>query len=148
YMYMYFQVLLVVNVASECGYTDGHYRSLVNLQNQLEPDFTVLAFPCNQFGNQEPGTNKEIKDFAEKTYGVNFPMFSKINVINDNVPDFWTFLTDEAKAVPNWNFWKYLVDKKGKVVHAWGPWVSVESITPYITDLIKYGKVRGLTDEL
>lgn len=72
---------LVVNVASECGYTDSHYKALQHLQRDLGPyHFNVLAFPCNQFGQQEPDTNKEIESFARKTYGASFPMFSKIAV--------------------------------------------------------------------
>uniref|UniRef100_A0A8C9FPG5 Glutathione peroxidase n=1 Tax=Pavo cristatus TaxID=9049 RepID=A0A8C9FPG5_PAVCR len=73
--------LSVVNVASECGFTDSHYKALQQLQKDLGPyHFNVLAFPCNQFGQQEPDTNKEIESFARKTYGASFPMFSKIAV--------------------------------------------------------------------
>lgn len=75
------QVSLVVNVASECGYTDSHYKALQQLQRDLGPyHFNVLAFPCNQFGQQEPDTNKEIESFARKTYSASFPMFSKTTV--------------------------------------------------------------------
>lgn len=75
------QVSLVVNVASECGFTDSHYKALQQLQKDLGPyHFNVLAFPCNQFGQQEPDTNKEIESFARKTYGASFPMFSKVAV--------------------------------------------------------------------
>ncbi|XP_017404297.1 glutathione peroxidase 7 isoform X2 [Cebus imitator] len=74
-------VSLVVNVASECGFTDQHYRALQQLQRDLGPHhFNVLAFPCNQFGQQEPDSNKEIESFARRTYSVSFPMFSKIAV--------------------------------------------------------------------
>ncbi|KAJ7405372.1 Glutathione peroxidase 7 [Willisornis vidua] len=74
-------VSLVVNVASECGYTDSHYKALQQLQRDLGPyHFNVLAFPCNQFGQQEPDSNREIESFARKTYGASFPMFSKITV--------------------------------------------------------------------
>ncbi|XP_045655480.1 glutathione peroxidase 7 isoform X3 [Ursus americanus] len=74
-------VSLVVNVASECGFTDQHYRALQQLQRDLGPHhFNVLAFPCNQFGQQEPDTNKEIESFARRTYSVSFPMFSKVAV--------------------------------------------------------------------
>lgn len=78
---------LVVNVASECGYTDGHYKELVKLHDTLGPTgkFQVLAFPCNQFGAQEPKSNKEICSFAKDRFKVTFPMFSKIDVIGDNV---------------------------------------------------------------
>uniref|UniRef100_A0A8B9S6P4 Glutathione peroxidase n=1 Tax=Apteryx owenii TaxID=8824 RepID=A0A8B9S6P4_APTOW len=76
-----YTVSLVVNVASECGYTDSHYKALQQLQRDLGPyHFNVLAFPCNQFGQQEPDSNKEIESFARKTYGASFPMFSKTAV--------------------------------------------------------------------
>ncbi|XP_061169108.1 glutathione peroxidase 7-like [Saccostrea echinata] len=131
------KVVLVVNVASECGYTDGHYRSLVRLQDKLgsSDKFSVLAFPCNQFGKQEPGSYKEILSFAKKNYKVNFPIFSKINVMGEDVPDAWKYLIENSEE-PTWNFWKYLVDEKGQVVRAWGPWISVDDITQDIIDVI------------
>ncbi|XP_064604438.1 glutathione peroxidase 7-like [Liolophura sinensis] len=124
------KVSLVVNVASECGFTDGHYKSLVRMQSMLggTGKFNVLAFPCNQFGAQEPGNNNEIKNFAEQRYQVNFPMFSKIQVLDSNIPEAWKYLEEKSGKVPNWNFWKYLVNDDGDVVDAWGPWTSVEDI--------------------
>lgn len=132
------KVVLVVNVASECGYTDGHYKALVRLQDKLgsTEKFTVLAFPCNQFGNQEPGSYNEILSFAKKNYNVNFPIFSKVDVVGDNAPDVWSYLTENIKQ-PTWNFWKYLVDENGHVVEAWGPWISVEDITQDIIDVME-----------
>ncbi|XP_022313270.2 glutathione peroxidase 7-like [Crassostrea virginica] len=131
------KVVLVVNVASECGYTEGHYPALVRLQEKLGSNdkFSVLAFPCNQFGNQEPGSYSDILSFAKKNYKVNFPIFSKIDVIGDNAPEAWAYLTEHAEA-PNWNFWKYLVDENGRVVKSWGPWISVEDITQDIIDVM------------
>ncbi|KAJ8305471.1 hypothetical protein KUTeg_016016 [Tegillarca granosa] len=124
------QVTLVVNVASECGYTDGHYKALVQLQNELggQGKFNVLAFPCNQFGGQEPQDNAAILRFAQTNYKVKFPIFAKINVINTNVPPVWKFLIEKSGHAPTWNFWKYLIDGNGQVINAWGPWVSVEQI--------------------
>jgi len=125
------KVSLVVNVASECGFTDNHYKQLVQLQNQLGKTgaFNVLAFPCNQFGNQEPKDNIDILDFVDTTYGVNFPFFSKINVIDNNIPRYWQYLAGQAEVgAPTWNFFKYLVNHEGKVVNAWGPWTDVEGI--------------------
>lgn len=132
------KVVLVVNVASECGYTDGHYKALVRLQDKLgsTEKFTVLAFPCNQFGNQEPGSYNEILSFAKKNYNVNFPIFSKVDVVGDNAPDVWSYLTENTKQ-PTWNFWKYLVDENGHVVEAWGPWISVEDITQDIIGVME-----------
>lgn len=129
---------LVVNVASQCGYTDSHYKDLVNLQNAMpSPDFTVLAFPCNQFGGQEPLSNKEIKSFARNHYQVNFPLFSKVDVHGANVPSYWHHLMNQSGHQPSWNFWKYLVNYRGEVLHAWGPWVSVQSIRPIIDQAVK-----------
>ncbi|XP_070104062.1 glutathione peroxidase 7 isoform X2 [Equus przewalskii] len=87
-------VSLVVNVASECGFTDQHYRALQQLQRDLGPHhFNVLAFPCNQFGQQEPDSNKEIESFARRTYSVSFPMFSKIAVVGTGAHPAFKYLT-------------------------------------------------------
>uniref|UniRef100_A0A8D2L2X0 Glutathione peroxidase n=1 Tax=Varanus komodoensis TaxID=61221 RepID=A0A8D2L2X0_VARKO len=89
-------VSLVVNVASECGYTDSHYKALQKLQRELGPyHFNVLAFPCNQFDQQEPNTNKEIETFARKTYQVTFPMFSKVAVKGTGAHPAFKYLTGE-----------------------------------------------------
>ena len=91
------QVSLVVNVASECGFTDQHYRALQQLQRDLGPHhFNVLAFPCNQFGQQEPDSNKEIESFARRTYSVSFPMFSKIAVTGPGAHPAFKYLTGES----------------------------------------------------
>ncbi|OWF47286.1 glutathione peroxidase 7-like [Mizuhopecten yessoensis] len=123
------QVSLVVNVASECGFTDDHYKGLVKLHEAYrEEDFNVLAFPCNQFGAQEPASNHEIERFAKTVFQVDFPIFAKVNVLNDDVPEAWNYLIDRAGEPPNWNFWKYLVDCDGRLMNAWGPWVAVSEI--------------------
>ncbi|XP_028589307.1 glutathione peroxidase 7 [Podarcis muralis] len=131
-------VALVVNVASECGYTDSHYKALQQLQRELGSyHFNVLAFPCNQFGLQEPGTNKEIESFARKTYGVTFPMFSKIAVKGTGANPAFKYLIDSTGEEPTWNFWKYLVDPNGKTVKAWDSTVTIEEIKPHITELVR-----------
>ncbi|XP_039567241.1 glutathione peroxidase 7 [Pyrgilauda ruficollis] len=131
-------VSLVVNVASECGYTDSHYKALQQLQRDLGPyHFNVLAFPCNQFGQQEPDTNKEIESFARKTYGASFPMFSKITVSGAGAIPAFKYLIDSTGEEPTWNFWKYLVGPNGKVVKAWDSTVSVEEIRPHVTELVR-----------
>uniref|UniRef100_A0A8D2BP16 Glutathione peroxidase n=1 Tax=Sus scrofa TaxID=9823 RepID=A0A8D2BP16_PIG len=131
-------VSLVVNVASECGFTDQHYRALQQLQRDLGPHhFNVLAFPCNQFGQQEPDSNKEIESFARRTYSVSFPMFSKIAVTGTGAHPAFKYLTQTSGKEPTWNFWKYLVAPDGKVVGAWDPTVSVEEIRPQITALVR-----------
>ncbi|CAD7684272.1 unnamed protein product [Nyctereutes procyonoides] len=132
------QVSLVVNVASACGFTDGHYRGLQQLQRDLGPrHFTVLAFPCNQFGQQEPDGDREIESFARRTYGVSFPMFSKVAVTGTGAHPAFKYLTQTSGKEPTWNFWKYLVAPDGKVVGAWDPTVSVEDIRPQITALVR-----------
>nr|XP_056701074.1 glutathione peroxidase 7 [Euleptes europaea] len=139
---------LVVNVASECGYTDIHYKALQQLQRELGPyHFNVLAFPCNQFGQQEPDSNKEIESFARKTYGVSFPMFSKIAVTGTGANPAFKYLVESTGEEPTWNFWKYLVNPSGKVVKAWDSTVTVEEIKPYVTELIR-DIIRKKKDEL
>ncbi|XP_003220358.2 glutathione peroxidase 7 [Anolis carolinensis] len=131
-------VSLVVNVASECGYTDNHYKDLQKLQRELGPyHFNVLAFPCNQFGQQEPNTNKEIESFARKTYGVSFPMFSKIAVTGNGANPAFRYLVESINEEPTWNFWKYLVDPNGKAVKAWDSTVTIAEIKPHVTELVR-----------
>lgn len=90
------QVTLVVNVASQCGYTDGHYKALQKLQRDLGPyHFNVLGFPCNQFGHQEPNSEREIDSFIKKNYNVSFPMFSKIAVTGIGANAAFKYLTGE-----------------------------------------------------
>jgi len=109
------KVLLVVNVASECGYT-RQYKGLEALYKELsEKGLVVLGFPCNQFGGQEPGSEAEIKSFCESKFGVTFPMFSKIDVKGANQAPLYKQLT-EAKGEVKWNFTKFLVGKDGKVL--------------------------------
>ncbi|KAK6989546.1 45 kDa calcium-binding protein [Biomphalaria glabrata] len=128
------KVSLVVNVASECGYTDGHYTGLNFLQDTFKDTqlFNVLAFPCNQFGQQEPGSSEAIYNFVYERKGAKFPLFAKINVINNNVHPAWSFLINNSGHAPNWNFWKYLVDHNGQVIGAWGPHTSPEDLLDII----------------
>jgi glutathione peroxidase len=115
------KVLLIVNVASECGATP-QYEPLQELSEKYKDDgLVVLGFPCNQFGSQEPGTAKEISEFCTTNYGVTFPMFAKIDVNGEKAAPLYKFLTSE-KAVPSdagpvkWNFEKFLVGRDGQVV--------------------------------
>jgi glutathione peroxidase len=111
------QISLVVNVASECGYTDQNYRELVSLQEDYHSSgFTVLAFPCNQFGGQEPASNDEILKFAKDKYNVNFPMFAKVDVKGEEISKVYEYLTSAVLNTPTWNFCKYLVDRNGEIV--------------------------------
>lgn len=129
--------VLIVNVASHCGLTP-QYKGLRALQEQGK--VTVLGFPCNQFGAQEPGSPEEIQAFAKSKYDVNFPLFAKIEVNGDNACDLYKWLRDEQ---PNpdgtteiqWNFTKFLVDGEGKVVKRFGPKTTPEEIS---SELDKY----------
>ena len=121
------QVLLIVNVASQCGFTP-QYKGLQALHTELAPrGFSVLGFPSNDFGGQEPGTAQEIKTFCERNYGVTFPMFSK--VVTKAGPDqspIYAWL-GQTGNLPKWNFSKYLIDKHGKVVAFFPSNVTPES---------------------
>ncbi|WP_394346401.1 glutathione peroxidase [Hymenobacter metallicola] len=112
--------LLIVNVASECGYTP-QYKELEELYKKHGDRVTVLGFPANNFGGQEPGSNEQIATFCEKNYGVTFPMFAKVSVKGDDTAPLYQFLASKAQNgaisdAPDWNFCKYLVDEQGHVV--------------------------------
>lgn len=114
------QVLLVVNTASKCGFTP-QYDGLEALHKKLKSrGFSVLGFPSNDFRGQEPGTEKEIKDFCRLTYGVKFPMFEKVSVIGEQATPFYKELTATTGVAPGWNFHKYLIDRNGNVVANFG----------------------------
>ncbi len=120
------KVLLIVNVASKCGFTP-QYEGLQALYKKYRVQgFVILGFPCNQFGAQEPGTEEEIASFCSLTYGVDFPMFSKIDVNGSNTHPLYQFLKTEKPGLAGsqsikWNFTKFLVDRDGKVVARFGP---------------------------
>ncbi|MFZ9521221.1 MAG: glutathione peroxidase [Silvanigrellaceae bacterium] len=116
------KVLLVVNTASQCGYTP-QYRGLEETYRKYkDKGFIVLGFPSNDFGGQEPGSNSEVKKFCEFKFKVSFPMFSKVNVTSLPRSTVYEFLTiqnpnSSTRKTPEWNFWKYLIDKQGKVAN-------------------------------
>ena len=120
------KVLLVVNVASKCGFTP-QYEGLEELQRKYaDRGFTVLGFPCNQFGAQEPGDAEEIASFCKLTYDVSFPLMGKIDVNGPNAAPIYKHLKSEAPGVLGsegikWNFTKFLVDRSGKVVKRYAP---------------------------
>jgi len=112
--------LLIVNVASKCGYTP-QYKDLEELSKTYKDKVVVIGFPANNFGSQEPGADSEIKSFCEKNYGVSFPMFSKISVSGKDQDPLYKFLSSKdlngsVDDAPKWNFSKYLVDENGKVL--------------------------------
>ena len=107
------KVILVVNTASQCGYTP-QYEGLEKLYKRYkDKGLVILGFPSNDFGGQEPGSNKEIAKFCEANYGVSFPMFTKTSVAKGAVNPFYAKLTKATGAAPAWNFHKYLVDRSG-----------------------------------
>jgi glutathione peroxidase len=137
------KVLLVVNVASACGLTP-QYAGLERLHEKFgERGFAVLGFPCNQFGEQEPGTAEEIEKFCGSTYGITFPLFEKADVNGDNRQPLYDVLTPLADAEGasgdiRWNFEKFLVDRSGEPVRRFSPLVEPESdeILDAIEDLL------------
>lgn len=110
------KVILVVNTASKCAYTD-HYRSLEKLYSDFKNDgLVVLGFPSNDFGHQEPGNEEQIKSFCRLTYGVEFPMFAKTHVTQRQAHPLYSELARASGTYPQWNFHKFLIDRKGQLV--------------------------------
>lgn len=141
------KVLLIVNTASECGFTP-QYRGLEALHRELaERGFSVLGFPCNQFGGQEPGGNEQIAQFCDLNYGVTFPMFDKIDVNGDTAHPLYRWLKKEAPGVLGserikWNFTKFLIDREGRVAARFAPTTKPEELKPHIERLLGVGESR------
>ncbi|SAK64388.1 glutathione peroxidase [Caballeronia fortuita] len=135
------KVLLIVNTASECGFTP-QYKGLQDVYQQYAPrGFEVLGFPCNQFGKQEPGDAQQIGAFCEKNFGVTFPMFAKIEVNGANAHPLYKYLKDKEPGLLGieaikWNFTKFLVDRSGRVIKRYAPQTKPESITGDIEKLL------------
>ncbi|UOE99930.1 glutathione peroxidase [Bdellovibrio reynosensis] len=119
-------VVLVVNVASKCGYTP-QYSGLEEMYEKFKAQgFTVLAFPCNQFGAQEPGKDEEIQEFCQLNYGVKFPVMAKVDVNGSNAEPVFQYLKESAPGILGtemikWNFTKFLVGRDGKVLKRYAP---------------------------
>jgi glutathione peroxidase len=136
------KVLLIVNVASQCGLTNSNYTELTKLYGKYKDQgFEILAFPCNQFGSQEPGTNEEIQEFACTRFKAEYPIFDKVDVNGSNAAPIYKymksvkggFLGDSIK----WNFSKFLVDKDGRVVDRYAPTTSPLSIEKDVKKLLE-----------
>lgn len=110
------KTLLIVNVASKCGYTP-QYADLQKLQEQYGKKITILGFPANNFGSQEPGTNLQISEFCQKNYGVTFEMFEKISVKGSDQHPLYKYLKEKTGQEPGWNFCKYLVKPDGSITY-------------------------------
>ncbi|KQY75167.1 glutathione peroxidase [Brevundimonas sp. Root1423] len=135
------QALLIVNTASKCGFT-GQYAGLEALHREFaDKPFEVLGFPCNQFGEQEPGKAAEIASFCSTNYGVDFPMFDKVEVNGPDRHPLFDWLTSQKKGFLGsrdikWNFTKFLTDREGRVVARYAPQVEPEAIKADIEKLI------------
>jgi glutathione peroxidase len=128
--------LLIVNTASECGYTP-QYAGLQELHAKYGDKIQVIGFPCNDFGGQEPGANSEIQSFCSKNYGVTFQMMEKVSVKGENTAPIYKWLTDPAlngwnSEKPNWNFCKYLINEEGKLTNFFN-----SAVKPLSDDIIK-----------
>ncbi|WP_299787274.1 glutathione peroxidase [uncultured Shewanella sp.] len=136
------KVLLIVNTASACGFTP-QYKGLQELYEKFGPDnFVVLGFPCNQFGEQESGSEDQIQSFCELNFGVSFPLFEKIEVNGEHAHPLYRYLKSSAKGILGsegikWNFTKFLVDAEGKVLERFASTTKPESIEKSIISLLK-----------
>ena len=136
------EVLLIVNTASQCGFTP-QYAGLEHLYEAYKDrGFQVLGFPCNQFGAQEPGTEEQIGAFCEKNFGVSFPIFAKVSVNGPEAHPLYRFLKQKKSGLfgferIQWNFTKFLVDRKGNVVKRFGPSKQPKDVVPSIDGLLK-----------
>ena len=133
------KVLLIVNTASECGYTP-QYEGLEKLYRRYrDKGFAILGFPANDFGAQEPGSNKEIAQFCQVNYGITFPMFAKTSVVGANANPLFRELAAKTGKPPRWNFHKYLLDRAGQPVAAFESAVEPDDprVTAQIENLLK-----------
>lgn len=135
------QVLLIVNTASNCGFTKQFGELQLLYQKYENEGFAVLGFPCNQFRDQEPGTEEEINNFCQKNYGVTFPMFAKVNVKGERIHPLFNYLTAQGKGFLTkeikWNFTKFLIDRNGQVVKRYAPTRDPLKIEKEIKKLLK-----------
>jgi glutathione peroxidase len=134
------KVMLIVNVASQCGFTP-QYKGLEEIHESFKGEVVVLGFPCNQFGKQEPGDAEEIKKFCSLNYDVKFPLFAKIEVNGSNASPLYQFLKSEKPGLLGteaikWNFTKFLVDKNGEIVKRYAPNDTPESIKKELTQYL------------
>ncbi len=135
------KVLLVVNVASRCGFTP-QYEGLEKLYRKYKTKgFEILGFPCNQFGAQEPGNEEEIKSFCNLNYNVSFPLFAKVEVNGPNADPLYQFLKSEGRGLLGteaikWNFTKFLVNRQGHVVKRYAPRTKPEALAKNIAILL------------
>jgi len=135
------KVVLIVNTASACGFTP-QYEGLQNLYNKYKDQgFAILAFPCNQFKQQESGTNSDIKAFCDLKFNIQFDLFAKIDVNGENAHPLYKFLKNQAPGILGtknikWNFTKFLINRKGEVVKRFATITKPEAMEPALTSLL------------
>lgn len=135
------KALLIVNTASKCGFTP-QYKGLEKLHKEYkDKGFAVLGFPCNQFGQQEPGSDEEIAQFCDLTFQVSFPMFSKVDVNGDNASPLYQYMKEQAPGILGskgikWNFTKFLVNKEGQVIKRYASKDKPEAIAKEIEAIL------------
>lgn len=143
------KVLLVVNTASKCGFTPqfGGLETLYKSLSSKYPssEFEIIGFPCNQFGNQDPGSNDEIQEFCQVNYGVTFPVLGKVDVNGEKAEPVWEWMKTEKPGLMGlkrikWNFEKFLINREGKVVGRWASTTKPETLEKAIVEEIEKGK--------
>tara|TARA_B100001027_G_scaffold111934_1_gene77221 strand:+ start:2001 stop:2465 length:465 start_codon:yes stop_codon:yes gene_type:complete len=130
------KVILIVNVASACGFT-SQYEGLQDLfERYKDKGLEILAFPCNQFGSQEPGSNEQIKTFCDDKYNISFKLFDKVDVIGEHASPLFNYLNKEAGRDIKWNFTKFLFDQNGNFVKGYGSMKTPKMIEENIVELV------------
>ena len=130
------KVILIVNVASACGFTP-QYEGLQNLfERYKDKGLEILAFPCNQFGSQEPGSNEQIKTFCEDKYNISFKLFDKVDVIGEHASPLFNYLNEVAGRDIKWNFTKFLFDQNGNFIKGYGSMKTPKIIEENIIELV------------
>lgn len=136
------KTLLIVNTASQCGFTP-QYQELEQLyQRYQDKGFVILAFPCNQFGGQEPGSDTEIQQFCQLNYGVSFPVLAKVQVNGPEAEPLFDYLKDQARGLLKtraikWNFTKFLINDRGQVVKRYAPRTKPSAIAQSVEELLE-----------
>ena len=130
------KTILIVNVASACGFTP-QYKGLQSMYEKYkDKGLEILAFPCNQFGGQESGTNEEIRNFCDSKYNVSFKLFDKIQVKGENASPLFNYLTEKAGRGIQWNFTKFLINKEGEFVRGFGTQKKPEEIEKAVEEIL------------
>ena len=130
------KVILIVNVASACGFT-SQYEGLQDLfERYKDKGLEILAFPCNQFGSQEPGSNDQIKTFCEDKYNISFKLFDKVDVIGEHASPLFNYLNEVAGRDIKWNFTKFLFDQNGNFIKGYGSMKTPKMIEENIIELV------------